>query len=407
MSCGNVLCMPCATLSRHVPKSRVCLRGRKFVTVTVTPSSFFHSSRSLAPMPQSMEEDRALLAKNEVEILDIKSQMRVLTQRLSELQDAGQIILERLGSHKYPVLSLPNEIVSEIFLRFIPPFPKFPPSIGRYSPTLLTHICRKWREIALRTPELWRAISLVTNWGNLLPSEVALDLATQWTERSGSCPLSISAVDSPALSILLSHSERLAHMQLMPLAFHRIEERPFPQLRSLHITSSAGISAALSLTNAPLLRSLRIDRLGDDGPIHLPWEQLTSLSLRSRRFRLCGEILKHSPRLVNCTLHFFDTAFNRELEDFFDIPVPCLKSLEFSSRSDISKKFLDRLTVPALRCLHLPQDFLDPEPIESLRSFILKSDCKLTDVRIAYGSVPAAAYHAAFPSIASIIVSGY
>ncbi|KAJ6526043.1 hypothetical protein B0H19DRAFT_1197750 [Mycena capillaripes] len=51
-----------------------------------------------------------------------------------------------------PALSLPNELVSDIFVRFLPVYPKLPPPIGLLSPYLLCHICRRWRNIALTTP---------------------------------------------------------------------------------------------------------------------------------------------------------------------------------------------------------------------------------------------------------------
>ncbi|KAJ6504124.1 hypothetical protein C8R47DRAFT_177927 [Mycena vitilis] len=54
--------------------------------------------------------------------------------------------------------TLPNEITSEIFLHFLPVYPRCPPLTGNLSPTCLTHICRRWREIALTTPALWRAM---------------------------------------------------------------------------------------------------------------------------------------------------------------------------------------------------------------------------------------------------------
>ncbi|KAJ6560151.1 hypothetical protein B0H19DRAFT_945240, partial [Mycena capillaripes] len=67
-------------------------------------------------------------------------------------------VQERLNSFKYPVLTLPAEIISEIFVHFLPIYPSCPPLTGFLSPTLLTQICRKWRHIALTTPALWRAI---------------------------------------------------------------------------------------------------------------------------------------------------------------------------------------------------------------------------------------------------------
>ncbi|KAJ7225049.1 hypothetical protein C8J57DRAFT_1019498, partial [Mycena rebaudengoi] len=61
---------------------------------------------------------------------------------------------------KYPILTLPVEITSEIFSAYLPVYPECPPMSGLFSPTLLGQICRKWRDIAFDTPSLWRAIKL-------------------------------------------------------------------------------------------------------------------------------------------------------------------------------------------------------------------------------------------------------
>ncbi|KAK6977953.1 F-box domain-containing protein, partial [Favolaschia claudopus] len=109
-----------------------------------------------------MEADRALLAQNEAHIRDIQSLPPDLqrSQSLSELHEAKAVIQNRLDAFIYPVLTLPNEVVSEIFIQFLPAYPKPPPLVGTSSPTLLTHICQKWRAIALATPKLWRVIDM-------------------------------------------------------------------------------------------------------------------------------------------------------------------------------------------------------------------------------------------------------
>ncbi|KAJ7769247.1 hypothetical protein B0H14DRAFT_2967785 [Mycena olivaceomarginata] len=67
-------------------------------------------------------------------------------------------------SYRYPVLTLPNEIVGQIFAHVLPihraPSVQTPPLRGPDSPTLLAQICRQWRDVALETPALWRALSL-------------------------------------------------------------------------------------------------------------------------------------------------------------------------------------------------------------------------------------------------------
>ncbi|KAJ7020267.1 hypothetical protein C8F04DRAFT_909373, partial [Mycena alexandri] len=69
-------------------------------------------------------------------------------------------VQEELDSYKYPVLTLPTEIICEIFIHFLPVYPECPPPAGILSPTNLTQICRQWRDIALAIPTLWRAMRL-------------------------------------------------------------------------------------------------------------------------------------------------------------------------------------------------------------------------------------------------------
>jgi hypothetical protein len=88
----------------------------------------------------TLEADRALLADlNALEILGLDP------------------VQKRLDSIQYPVLSLPNEITTEIFINFLPIYPLCPPLVGNLSPTTMTHVFREWREIALDNPMLWRA----------------------------------------------------------------------------------------------------------------------------------------------------------------------------------------------------------------------------------------------------------
>ncbi|KAK6977983.1 F-box domain-containing protein, partial [Favolaschia claudopus] len=105
-----------------------------------------------------MEADRALIVEQDAKILELEAQIAALQSSISELRAAKQ---SRLNSYRYSVLTLPNEIIGEIFLRFLPPYPKPPPLTGILSPTSLTQICRQWRNIALSTPALWRAIDVL------------------------------------------------------------------------------------------------------------------------------------------------------------------------------------------------------------------------------------------------------
>ncbi|KAJ7280798.1 hypothetical protein C8J57DRAFT_1174426 [Mycena rebaudengoi] len=104
---------------------------------------------------------------------DIRRSISDLGARILALEEAfvatsleRQDLQTRLDTYKYPVLTLPTDITSEIFVHFLPPYPERPPTTGLSSPHILGQICRTWREIALSMPRLWRAISYdVSNQG--------------------------------------------------------------------------------------------------------------------------------------------------------------------------------------------------------------------------------------------------
>jgi hypothetical protein len=126
-------------------------------------------------MLPSLEAERARVA-------DLEAQISHLERSLSALREEKFLAQERLNSYKYPVLTLPNEIVSEIFVHFLPDYPLLPPLTGLLSPTLLTHICRRWREIALGTPALWSAIT--SSYHGYIPLKQKAHLFDLWLKRS-------------------------------------------------------------------------------------------------------------------------------------------------------------------------------------------------------------------------------
>jgi hypothetical protein len=120
-------------------------------------------------MLSNLETDRVRLPDIEAQILDMECSLSASLDRGAHLVDLERslsvfrtektLVQERLHSYRYPVLELPNEIIFEIFIHFLPIYPAWP-FTGLLSPTTLTHICRQWREITLTTPLLWRAIGL-------------------------------------------------------------------------------------------------------------------------------------------------------------------------------------------------------------------------------------------------------
>ncbi|KAF7335111.1 F-box domain-containing protein [Mycena venus] len=103
------------------------------------------------------------LTADRARVADLDAQIQDIERSLAALQLQKSVAQERLDTFKYSVLTLPNEIVSEIFIHFLPIYPSCLPFGGALSPIHLTQICHRWREIALATPALWRAVSLNTS----------------------------------------------------------------------------------------------------------------------------------------------------------------------------------------------------------------------------------------------------
>ncbi|KAJ7262412.1 hypothetical protein C8J57DRAFT_1563611 [Mycena rebaudengoi] len=148
-------------------------------------------------------------------ISGLDARILALEEALATVRFERQDLQTRLDAYKYPIFTLPTEITSEIFVYFLPPYPKCPPTIGLSSPHILGQICRTWREIALSTPLLWQAIEL------RLPTKsptMALDLLRTWVSRSKNCTLSISLQCSPEhleadfIQAIIPHSEHWEHI---------------------------------------------------------------------------------------------------------------------------------------------------------------------------------------------------
>jgi hypothetical protein len=238
---------------------------------------------------------------------------------------------ERLDSYKYPVLTLPNEIVSDIFMHFLPDYTLFPALIGLLSPTLLTHICRRWREIAISTPALWSAIKSY-------PGDIPLDMhhINTWLNRSRCCPLSLQfGGGDPRLDItqvlktVILHRARWEHLDLyLPPSHLPIINGPMPLLRHLDLFLSDPPGTApevFAFREVPLLRTVVLNHDAALSII-LPWAQLTSLTLVSILPRDCDPILQQTSNLVRCELQL-EGMYRDNDQPRPDIALPYLELL--------------------------------------------------------------------------------
>ncbi|KAJ6458935.1 hypothetical protein C8R47DRAFT_1059491 [Mycena vitilis] len=350
------------------------------------------------------ESDRARLAALEAQISDLERSLTALrTERMA--------VRDRLDSYKYPVLTLPNEIVSEIFIHFLPIYPLYPPLRGKSSPIALTHICSDWRRVALANPQLWRAMYLSDPWST--KHRQLVEMADLWLRRSGNCPLSLfveqvgKGYATPDLFLAaFPYRARWEHLRLT-LSYCDFPplETPMPYLR--HLDLRVGRDGPKSVTfPASLVPLLRTVVLNDDAAsgVVLPWSQLTSLVLRYVHVRVAMSILAETSNLVHCKLLLFLDDID---EPQPDITLPYLETLLFPYEGLPVPGFADLFVAPALRKLEIDEGFFGSDPIGSLATFVSKSGCKLQEVHVhssdttytTPGFTRAEAYSAAFPLI--------
>lgn len=320
------------------------------------------------------------------------SSLRVSVQALRS--EEANIRDERLSSYYDPASILPAEIVSEIFIHvLLPPYPICPPLAGISSPTQLTHVCRKWREIASSTPSLWRAITIPHSW------DLGRSFVQTWLRRSGSCPLSLH-MDKPKLTgwsttkfpeILVPHRTRWEYVSLHLLNWcsDLLEIiGPMPLLREMKLDASCGIwhycthstSLPTVFCEAPHLRSMTFVNYTFPS-IGFPWSQLTSLSLVCIHVDVCSKLLQQTVNLVHCKVCAVDAVKDGNEPD---LRLPRLESLELVQDHDLDVlEYLGTFTVPALLRLQVPDFEFDPDHFfHSLSVFIAKAGCKLQELHI-------------------------
>ncbi|KAJ7711666.1 hypothetical protein B0H16DRAFT_592200 [Mycena metata] len=366
--------------------------------------------------PQAARErrvaDRARILDIAARIIDLECSHRVLRAEKKLLEAEQETLQERLDAYTYPVLTLPPEIVSEIFVHFLPVYPKRAPQKGLLSPITLGQVCRLWRQIAFSTPQLWRTFTLVlyadASERSYQADHVRMEAALR---RSGSSPLSVQVFSysrpetTPLFDTLMAHRARWQHLQIF-VQIHNLAaiDGPFPVLRSL--TTSVWIPRAedarrrsTAFRASPLLHRVAIRQYEEVFHDMLPWSQLTVLAIQSIQIKQCVTILALTPLLVYC-----DLTFSRHEEGGTEDDMPShiglahMKQLKLRGHSPLLNP-LSISTLPALQRLHVDEASLQPDPIAALQSLLSRWGSSPQEIRIGFPALAIHLYSAALPSI--------
>ncbi|KAJ7649703.1 hypothetical protein FB45DRAFT_1148 [Roridomyces roridus] len=213
-----------------------------------------------------------------------------LSARRSELND----FIRKNSSILSPIRRFPAEILSQIFGRCVRPNDTFNPR--RHAAWVVARVCRRWRAVALDTPELWCHFVVPDSRFPQLPQRNLETLLKMQLNRSRHAQLSIELAAGPTMldvMDILAASARWGAVTLLNEAqFHRFAKHHsahYPQLQRLCFsepdTMQRSRTPSLPL-DADMVNSLpALTELLWDAPIFrkqlmLPWAQLSLCELR-------------------------------------------------------------------------------------------------------------------------------
>ncbi|KAJ6518203.1 hypothetical protein C8R47DRAFT_1189548 [Mycena vitilis] len=317
-------------------------------------------------------------------ISKIDTEIATHKMSITKLKYEQAILENHLQKYIYPVLTLPSEIVSEIFLQISDsdpsdsPFDSADTSLSRpTSPLFLGHICGRWRDIALSTPSLWTTISLTTDIRN---TNSRLQLLDIWLARSRQCPLFVTITDNNKshnraslvrrfIEAIVPHHKRLEVLRLKVGVYELPKFRTeLPLLRILHIRPAVWLHypRAPARVSPLFYRAPKLTTLVLHG-VHrtllpMPWEQLTSISILTRAcLENVVQILRSAPNLTDFTTELGQLSLSANATADFP-PIPPLMHLRYLSlppppvgnteiTTALQHRLLGMLTLPALNQL--------------------------------------------------------
>ncbi|KAJ7223918.1 hypothetical protein C8J57DRAFT_231852 [Mycena rebaudengoi] len=318
-----------------------------------------------------------------VQLADIDaliSQHRLLLEELEERRTSIRLELDRVV---YPVLTLPVEITSEIFIHCLPE----PPIINGErateleAPILLLRICKEWRRIALAVPALWSTVQLSMDIDLELEMGIAkiaslemrslVDSYDAWLTRARTCPLSLGFsgclednLDHVA-TVLTRYAPQLQHIELEleldtlpqssalitgPISFPILQKLRIAMLDSID-DNEDGVKIRF-FADAPQLREVILLDGAYPSCMQLPWDHLTTFTGEGMSTANCMRVLRSAPLLIECT---FDNVEDDDVAPGKLLSHSRLQKLRLLDYGFYLLKFLD---LPALQALYLDDLYL-------------------------------------------------
>ncbi|KAF7349644.1 F-box domain-containing protein [Mycena sanguinolenta] len=349
---------------------------------------------------------RAALANVEAELARFQT---YAVDYISALLKAKKDVEFRLQGVVYPILSLPTEIIARIFVECLPEKSRRRFS-RKHAPLLLMRVCRRWRDIAVSTSELWtflhiRCLNVSPSSDKTMVRHGALSTPSLCRAQSRLLSLivyldrkfwegrevhdDISGAEALDISAILPRLERLD----IGLSAEKTQlltswNTPFPQLRCLSLSSSDSVLSDI-LRNAPILKELHWTRRTDG---NLNFGRFTSNTLTLLEITGRGndvpatqliDILENFPSLTDLICLLDLEGFDPPDHDPLTFPnLRTLKTISYGYPSydpeiNVEISVLEPLTLPGLTCLHCTTS---PDA-HLVTDFMSRSACAIRDLR--------------------------
>ncbi|KAJ7201857.1 hypothetical protein GGX14DRAFT_655090 [Mycena pura] len=372
--------------------------------------------------PSTIDTGTTAAAGLRAQLAQIEESMAALESQLTSLRSEKHRLLEDLGRIVYPVITLPTEITSDIFLHIIP---KIRPSHGDeddnggdadddasgrlqgyHSLMRLASVCRTWRAVVLSTCALWNSITVFCD-----VVRDPIKLLEAWLPRAGKLPLDLEIrlpckprKFSTIISVLGQYSSQWRHVHFFAppdlvwsksLPIDRIDRFPsaLPLLETLRLLDyhlSDGGNPGTSLRDAPGLHRLFLKM--PSAVIRIfPLHQLTTLQFHTSTAAELLEVLVLTPNLKLLRLGM---SRGEELAVLPSLTLPYLHT--FQSIGDTL--VLRYLTLPALT--HLKFEYLTDSGLEALQACISQSSPTIRTLELSDGSFDVA--HACFIALSTL-----
>ncbi|KAJ7185196.1 hypothetical protein C8R46DRAFT_1342521 [Mycena filopes] len=300
---------------------------------------------------------------------DLRRRLSTLDALITALSAERQKLQVVSDAVVYPILSLPTEITTEIFLHSCDSSP-WSPSTG---PLLLAQICHEWREIAIHTPALWQSVHFA--------ARSSVELLQLWLGRSGDAPLDLvmhgwGTQIGPLIAASTSHSHHWQDVKFI-LPFHLyasidLGNLPLPILRSIALdvftshSNDPPVTGVVARVNAPMLYEAHL-RMPTGVKVDLHWSQLTTLTLNAVDLTQCISTLRKCPDLVKLSVSTSGPAPSHTEPVFLH----ALESLECNMTQG---SILEHLTLPRLHALAFTHT-VEPQNALILENCIRRSTC--------------------------------